>query len=353
MKRNLLLLAVMVSAVLLFSTQGSAQCPQDTLDLGICDTFYVETFDCDHEYDIGTGYDSVRVAYFVTHDYNEIIHLGNPAGDSISGFVMPFSWYAQAYGGCDFDSVTCPTLDNWNNTNTNQFAPPFKRSVFRDIVDTHSGDTTYNRFARMVNDDYLPMWETTINITSAGNAGHVWLSTIAGGSARRWWEGSRVLLANITFLVYGMERATCECGVGGVAICMDTMLWPPTGLLEFTRIDAKNYKPRGYAGDWLEVCDSICIIPNQPPECTLEPDDMSLHINGHYVSTGFCNWDPDEDGQVVSVEVVVLEEPCDGIANVTLVLDNPVPAREVCGHVEFDVVNHCCEGDYVIGIICT
>jgi len=264
MIRWLLLLAAMTAVTWFLPLQSWAQCPQDTLDLGICDTFYVEIFDCDHYYDIGTGYDSVRVAYFFTHDYNEIIHLGNPAGDSISGFQIPLSWYAQAYGGCNFDSVTCPTDAFWNNTNTSQFVPSFKRSVFRDIEDTHSGDTTYNRFARMVNDDYLPMWETVLNITSSGNAGHVWLSVIAGGSARRWWEGSRVLLATITFLVYGMERETCECVIpGGVEICMDTMLWPPTGLLNFCRIDAMCVTPRGYAGDWLEVCDSICIPYNR------------------------------------------------------------------------------------------
>jgi len=74
------------------------------------------------------------------------------------------------------------------------------------------------------------MWETVLNITSSGNAGHVWLAVTAGGSARRWYEGSRVLLATITFLVYGMESATCGSPDAGVEICMDTMLWPPTGV---------------------------------------------------------------------------------------------------------------------------
>ena len=262
MTRWLLLLAAMTAVTWFLPVQGWAACPQDTVDLGYCDTFYVETFDCDHYYDIGTGYDSVRVAYFVTHDYTEIIHMGNPAGDSISGFEIPLSWYAQAYGGCNFDSVTCPTDNFWNNINAVQFTPPFQRSVFRDIVDTHTGDTTYNRFARWVNDEYLPMYSTVLDITSAGNAGHVWLSALAHGGARRWYEGSRVLLATVTFLVYGMQRETCGCDVpAGVEICLDTTLWPPTGLLECCRIDSRNYAPRGYAGDWLEVCDSIS-IPN-------------------------------------------------------------------------------------------
>ncbi|MCK4385194.1 MAG: hypothetical protein KAW52_02905, partial [candidate division Zixibacteria bacterium] len=91
MKRNFLVLAVMVAAVLFLTPHNtgaqyscypydqnpSGCCGADSgsggysYDLGICDTLYVETFDCDSSYEAELGsFDSVRVAIYVTHDSN-------------------------------------------------------------------------------------------------------------------------------------------------------------------------------------------------------------------------------------------------------------------------------------------
>jgi len=93
MKRNLLIFAVMVAVVLFFIPDNAgAQCPEEPDDLGICDTLYVETFDCDHEYVAEAGsFDSVRVAIYVTHDQALV-------QDSIVSFVIPLTFWHQPEG---------------------------------------------------------------------------------------------------------------------------------------------------------------------------------------------------------------------------------------------------------------
>ncbi|MFQ6002663.1 MAG: hypothetical protein ACE5KJ_02850, partial [Candidatus Zixiibacteriota bacterium] len=96
MKRNLLLLAVMVVAALFYTSQTwggppPVVCPDDPEDYGICDTLYVETFDCFTQYDPPDGFDSVLVAIWVTHDSNTFYWDGGQrwVQDSIASFVVP------------------------------------------------------------------------------------------------------------------------------------------------------------------------------------------------------------------------------------------------------------------------
>ncbi len=220
-------------------------CPQDPNDLGICDTLYVETFDCDHSYHATAGYDSVRVAIYVTHDSNTFWweNLGGWVQDSIAAFVIPLTFWHQPAGHAD--SVILPTWGGWNNNSVNPSSDSINRSIFRNIMDAHTGDTVYNR---MLN---LKWANRIINIESHscdGDSGHAWMSFIRIGE-QRWWEGSRTLLATLTFLVY--MAPSCS----STAICLDSTFWPPplASRLIFIRIDAESYTPRHF----LPVRDSI------------------------------------------------------------------------------------------------
>jgi len=247
MKRNLLFLIVMVGALLFCNNRSWAQCSEEPADLGICDTLYVETFDCDHTYDSTAsygGYDSVRVAIYVTHDSNTFWWDGAQywVQDSITGFALPLKW---SMTGCA-DSVLLPTTGTplWNNKATNRGLATFKRSIFRDIVDTHTGDTVYNRYTYMMSDlAYEDAWTVSVNFKRPDSA---MISMIAPGFGK-WWEGQKVLLATLTFLVY--MKSPCK----STAICLDSTYWPPGTNLSFTRYDAVNYIPRHF----LPICDTI------------------------------------------------------------------------------------------------
>jgi hypothetical protein len=243
MKRNWILLAVIVVFSLFLNLSlVKAQCPQDPNDLGICDTLYVETFDCDHVYQATGGYDSVRVAVYVTHDSNTFYWEGGSrwVQDSITIFVIPLKFSKV---GCA-DSVILPTTGTgasaWNNKRTDRSA----RSIFRDLYNPHTGVTDSNRYAYMVSDLGWDPWTVTVNFKRPDSA---MVSMIAPGFGK-WWEGSRVLLFTYTFLVY-IDPGSCQW----CKICLDSTYWHPNNNLAFSRYDAVNYVPRHF----LPTCDSV------------------------------------------------------------------------------------------------
>jgi hypothetical protein len=353
MKRNLLLLVVLVSAVMLFSSHSWAQCQADTVDLGICDTVYVETVPCDVYYNPAVDTNMHRIAFYVTHDENV---LSGDVMDSIAGFVFPFNYRVVPKQGssCTWDSVTIPKASNWNNDKQDPSHALFAKSIFRHI---DCGGTIYNRIATTVGPpDYYNTYSTVIDLgyDAVGDTGHIHIAAFPQDGSKAWWGGSHELFATITFFVFGMDRENCFCPDNGIDICLDTTSYGPgyVNKMEFTRIDAVNYKPRDGSGggDFLDICDNICIIPNLPPECTQIPGNESHHVNGPYSSSPFTNTDP--DGQVVSVTGFVTPAGS-GITGVAVVLDPPgVPAPSVTGHVNYNVVDHCQTGDYDICIVC-
>jgi subtilisin family serine protease len=226
-------------------------CSQDTIDLGVCDTLNVETFHGDQTYEATGGYDSVRVAIYVTHDSNTFWWQdGNKwVQDSILAFVIPLNFWND---GCA-DSIIFPTYGNWNNKVMDPDSAKFNRSMFRHLVDPQTGDTVYNRFALM-HEAGLADWAVNTNIVSH-DPGHVFLAlTWTGPNTKGWWEGERTLLATLTFLVYMGD----DCD--STAICLDSTFWPPGGWFRFLRYDAIDYIPRHF----LPACDTI-YTPSAPP----------------------------------------------------------------------------------------
>ena len=237
-----------VTLVLVISGTCWAQCPEDSIDLGICDTLYVEpwahTDTCFIECYMGSC-DTIcinepgeefpcflYVCLFVTHDSNTFYWEEENlwVQDSIATFVIPLIFWHDSEVG----DVIFPTSDWWNNTKTNVYDPLFARSVFRHIVD-ENGDTVYNRMAWMVNQEGLPMWSVSRGIdtlSSVGDSGHTFMALIPI-EARRWWEGSRVLLATFTFMVSDTMH-----------VYFDSTFWPPVSQLSFSRNDGPLYVPR-------------------------------------------------------------------------------------------------------------
>jgi hypothetical protein len=209
-------------------------CSDEPNDLGICDTLYVETFGSDHIYHATEGYDSVRISIYVTHDSNTF--YSSPYGwvqDSIAGFVIPLKFWNQ---GCA-DSIVFPQYDDWNNTTMNPNDPRFARSMFRNLPTLYGCDTVYNRFAQM-HEEGMADWDVALNIANH-DSGHVFLSLIPlSAGCQRWWEGSRTLLATMTYLVYMPD--SCE----STTIMIDSTFWLPANHLSFVRYDATSYVPR-------------------------------------------------------------------------------------------------------------
>jgi len=240
-------------AIVLWALAGGfslvqAQCPEDTVDRGNCDTLTMICLDC--EQTPGTGPWQVRFPLLVTHDQTL-------PDDSIAGFVIPLAWTRTnpaAY--CSLDAY-------WNATSTLWVFPDFSRSVFRHILnDSDPTDTLmHNRMAHMADDFMGRDWDTRIVDVSTDEA-YARMSIVATGTVDQgWWEGDRVLLATLTFVIEDT-----------MTMCIDSTFWPPTGRLLWSRADSKTYIPRSN----LEHC--FTVGPPPAPDFTIEasPDTQTV-----------------------------------------------------------------------------
>jgi hypothetical protein len=257
---SLLLMVLLVSAL---ANSSWAQCPEDTVDLGDCDTlnviFWPETDTCFISCFMGTcdtlcinnpGEDFpcfLFVHLLVTHDSNTIPGTVPPLQDSIPAFVIPLTFWHQSTAGSLIFPFGGTGYEGINNCGINQYYPWMEKSMFRHFVDRQTGDITYNRMLQMTESFNAP-WNVYTDVDSVaapGDSGHVFLGMpVMDPSSQRWWEGDRTLLATLTFKVSDAMN-----------VCIDTTFWPPASEFSFTRADAKAYVPRTN----LPLC--ICIAP--------------------------------------------------------------------------------------------
>lgn len=225
MKPKFLILASLDLMLLCFSL-GWAQCPEDTCDRGVCDTFYVEVFAEDSIFD--PPYDSVRVALYITHDQLGWI-------DSIGTIVVPFRFaITNPASGCSL-----PEWGDWNNTGVIPLDPKMPRSLFRHLVDPATGDIIHNRMHDL-GAEYMGL-EWTCRLVFIENHptnpdGNRFGMVLSPSYPRNrwWWEGERVLLATLTFTAYD-----------STTVCIDSTFWPPSSPLSFWRGNGyKGYTPR-------------------------------------------------------------------------------------------------------------
>jgi hypothetical protein len=210
MKKKLAFLAILAAlALLILAGMAWPICPEDSHDRGICDTMYVEPWPDDIPLSGGSPY-FIRVPIYVTCDVvNDM--------DSIRGFVIPLCYTT------DSPTKYCSLSAYWNTISMLYLAPDFARSIFRHIEGLT--DTARNRMADMAADFSGREWDSVI--LNLDGTGHFFLSMVQLGSAdQAWWEGSRVLLATMTFKVEEQMR-----------ICMDSCLWPPSNRLAWAVLD--------------------------------------------------------------------------------------------------------------------
>ncbi|MGB3093200.1 MAG: hypothetical protein WBC42_08320, partial [Candidatus Zixiibacteriota bacterium] len=247
MRKHLLSLFVCALSILAFSAFSWAQCPEDTVDRGDCDTLIVTCLDC--EQTPGTGPWQVRFPLLVTHDQTV-------PDDSIAGFVIPLTWTrTNPAAFCSLDAY-------WNTSDALWFYPNFYRSVFRHILnDSDPTDTLmHNRMAQIGADFSGRDWATLIVDVSTDDA-YARMTFIATGTDDQgWWEGDRILLATLTYVIED-----------SMTICMDTTFWPPTNTFMFSRSDAKTYVPRTN----LPRCFTVG-PPQEDPVCGVDPTSLDF-----------------------------------------------------------------------------
>ena len=218
MKKYVLVFGVGV-VLLSFVGLASAQ------DSGVPDTMYVEVYDCDTLF---TGQPKlVRVPIRVTHD------VPNPAIDSIAAFCIPLRyWHSNP-------SKYCSLSQTYNRT-----YPLFieqDRSIFRHLPDSEN-PTEFNWMMSLAEQLEGQEWDFAFVDLGDGISQFHLVMVPTGYADQLFWEGSRVLLATMTFQVEDT-----------MTVCIDSAFWPPSDRLAFARADAVTYIPRHQ----LEYCFSV------------------------------------------------------------------------------------------------
>jgi hypothetical protein len=210
---------LLLSVLFLICSAGSspAQCPEDPTDSGLCDTLYVEVWRNDTLF-LGEPR-TVRVPLRVTHD------LPDPYVDSIAGFVIPLCYTHTN------PSEYCSLNSHWNSTDLCS-GPLLYPSIFRHMPDL-SHPEERNRLLDMCLTPAPDEWDF-ISLNLGDGVSHFWATFVPLGTGdQKWWEGSRVLLATMTFRV--QDTTT---------VCIDSCFWPPASRLAFSNSTAHTYVPR-------------------------------------------------------------------------------------------------------------
>jgi hypothetical protein len=225
MKRNAILLLVVVSVISGSFSLSWGQCPEEPNDPGLCDTIYVEEWTPDLSAG-EPGARFVRVLIYVTHD------VPNPVTDSIAAFVIPLCFSHSN------PAKYCSLSGYWNNTTVSTSS----RSIFRHLV--QDGDTLHNWMRDLYEQD--PSWVWGNIILDLDGTSHFWL-ILTPTVQPLFGEGSRVLLATMTFKIQDTMH-----------VCIDSCFWPlPSAHLAFARSDAVIYIPRHFLPHCFDVTSGL------------------------------------------------------------------------------------------------
>jgi len=196
------------------------------------------------------------------------------------------------------------------------------RSIFRHIVDTHTGDTTYNRLLQMV-ENGKGAWSSYTDFESHscdGDSGRAYVSVhMMNPVCQGWQEGTQVLLATLTFHVY-MSGACDTTEIG-----LDSAFWPPLARLSFTRYDWVVYYPQHNlpVKDTIYI-DIICGDCNRDGVVNIA-DVVCLT---YYL---FCGAPPPDPLCIVDVNCDTLVNIADAVYLINyLFLEGPPPCPDPC-----------------------
>jgi hypothetical protein len=264
MKRYFICLLAVILALVLYNSLW-ATCPEDTTDLGICDTLYVEpwayTDTCiiyNYPYADPPHTDTIcindsgekfpcflYVNILVTHDSNTFEYSGQPGRwqqDSIKTFTIFLGWTRTN------TTAYCSLSTYWNENVLGKYDDVYPRSMYRHFpklgcVSSSSQNPDScpgtNRLEWLA--DKSNAW-AFLNVTMSSDSeeiGGEWLPshifmTLVNLDKRDWWEGSKTLLATLTFRV---EDA--------MTICIDSLSYAADHC-GFVRYDAQFIYPRDY-----------------------------------------------------------------------------------------------------------
>ena len=230
MKPKLILLLV---PLWLFSGLSWAQCPEDPVDLGYCDTLHIfpwswtDTFyvsgDTHCVNDPGDVFPCLfYVSLLITHDSNtffwESEHMW--VQDSLYGFRIPLTWDRTN------PAAYCSLREDLNRDDI--WSVLFPTSIWRDFAGLE------NRVKYLAWNYCLlpPCWRDAYADIQNEEPYHVFIEAIQD-FGKLWWEGERILFATLTFLVDDT-----------MTVCIDTTLWPPDKHLMFWRYTVQTYCPR-------------------------------------------------------------------------------------------------------------
>jgi hypothetical protein len=310
MKRNLLLLAVMILTVYLYSV-GLAQCPQDPNDNGLCDTLYMEVWagDANNLIFNPPGPDHALIPLYITNDISGVI-------DSIAGTVIPLCYYKATNA-----TKYCSLSTYWNTTTL--AGASFARSIFRTLGSEMTWMKEYY-------DDPDGPYNWANVILQLDGTSHFWLM-MAPTTQPDYIGGHHDYTVVMDFKLED-----------SMTICIDTCFWPPSNRLAFSRKDAVTYIPRM---SWKnpqgegEFCHSFYIVPNEKPYFSTCPPNESQHTVGSFSGLAFVA--KDDDGTVNLVTAV-------GAGSLDIIVDGITfdpgyapPAAEVRGVINYRVINHC------------
>ncbi|MGB8656643.1 MAG: putative Ig domain-containing protein, partial [Candidatus Zixiibacteriota bacterium] len=299
MKRNLLLLAVMMFTV--FTGVAVAQ------DAGVKDTLAISVYPPDSCF-APPGPFFARIPIFITHD------VTIPDTDNLAGVVAPICFTTNTTNPAAYCSMSA----YWNAPSLAGASWP-ARSVFRSL----GAMNTWMYDLYLV--DPSLAWSTKIvncRTKPGVDSSYFQMSLLASGPTDQRVE--TVAHAYTAVMTFNMNDS--------MVVSLDSCFWPPSSVLSFTRGDAGSIVPyfAAYSHDFY-------IIPNLPPVFTTCPgNDTRAKKGTGYQSAHFVAHDP--DGKVDSVLATFAGT---GVASVTVVFTTPPPAATVEGYVQYEVTNHC------------
>lgn len=218
MKRNALLLLVVVTLVSGLFSLSWGVCPEEPNDNGACDTFTVNCLDCTQP-DTGSYY-LIRFPIMVTHD------VINQSVDSIAGFGIPLC-YSHTN-----PTQYCSLSAYWNTTTYSGGSSA--RSIFRDLVRA-PGDTIFNWMMDLYQQDPSVNWAfVTLYVKTDPNPDSNYIRLLLASTVQPLMgDVNSALLATMTFRVQDTMH-----------VSIDSCFWPPQTSLAFSRMDGITYVPR-------------------------------------------------------------------------------------------------------------
>lgn len=223
MKKYFLILVVLLVWVMGTSAWGT--CPKDTMDLGVCDSVYLEPWRPDllDANFAGVGPYFVRVGIYILHD------VADEATDSVAGIQFPLCYTHTN------PTQYCSLSTYWNGATVSTTST---RSIFRHLI--VGTDTTYNWMLRqkVLGDEAEENWVwanivLNLNTDETKDSGYfrLWVAPNVepsfGESGKKW------LIATMTFKIQDT-----------MTVWIDTCYWPPGNPMNFARPNGQVWVPR-------------------------------------------------------------------------------------------------------------